>query len=80
MKATPSPQWLTVSDIAEHLKVASITIYRWLEQNRIPAHRVGRQWRFQTAEVDAWVLSGEATDPEQRTSLDKMRTTGEQQE
>ena len=70
MTATSEQQWLTVGEIAKHLRVASITIYRWLEQGRIPAHRVGRQWRFQMAEVDAWVLRGEATEPDHKPLTD----------
>jgi excisionase family DNA binding protein len=55
-------RWMSVSEIAEHLGVAAITIYRWLEKGQIPAHRVGKQWRFNQSEVDAWVKSGDASD------------------
>ncbi|QLH44134.1 MAG: helix-turn-helix domain-containing protein [Coxiellaceae bacterium] len=53
-------KWMSVSEIAEYLGVAAITIYRWLEKSQIPAHRVGKQWRFDLQEVDAWVKSGSA--------------------
>jgi hypothetical protein len=78
MKISQSQKWLTLSEIAEHLKVASIMICRWFEQNRIAAHHIAG--RFQTAEVDIWVLSGEANDPDQNTSLGKMLASREQQE
>ncbi len=55
-------RWMSVSKIAEHLGVAAITIYRWLEKGQIPAHRVGKQWRFNQSEVDAWVKSGDASE------------------
>jgi excisionase family DNA binding protein len=55
-------KWMSVGEIAEHLGVAAITIYRWLEKGHIPAHRVGRQWRFNQSEVDAWVKSGDASE------------------
>ena len=32
----------------------------WLEKEKIPAHRVGKQWRFKPSEVDGWVQSGDA--------------------
>jgi len=54
--------WFTVEQIANHLQVSKETIYRWLEKGRIPAHRVGKQWRFLTNEVDEWVKRGEATE------------------
>ena len=53
-------RWLNVEQIAEHLGVASITIYRWLEKNKIPAHRVGKLWKVKAAEVDHWVREGGA--------------------
>jgi len=55
-------KWITVDAVAEYLGVASITIYRWLEKGRIPAHRVGKQWRFKPSEIDEWVKSGSASD------------------
>lgn len=55
-------RWITVVDVAQHLGVAAITIYRWLEKGQIPAHRVGRQWRFNQAEIDEWVKRGDAGD------------------
>jgi len=57
-----SEKWISVDGIAKHLGVAAITIYRWLEKGHIPAHRVGKQWRFKPSEVDAWVTSGNASE------------------
>ena len=53
-------RWLTVEQIAGHLQVSKETIYRWLDRGSIPAHRIGRQWRFQAPEVDEWVKAGGA--------------------
>ena len=53
-------RWLSVDEIANHLGVAAITIYRWLDGQKIPAHRVGKLWKFKPTEVDAWVTSGGA--------------------
>ena len=47
--------WLDVEAIAAHLDVSAVTIYRWLEKDRIPAHRVGKLWRFKASEVDQWI-------------------------
>jgi hypothetical protein len=35
-------------------------VYRWIDTKGMPAHRVGRFWKFQLPEVDAWVKSGDA--------------------
>ena len=50
-------RWMSVSETAEYLGVAAITIYRWLKKEQIPAHRIGKQWRFDQNVVDAWVKS-----------------------
>lgn len=56
-----SDRWLSVEEIGAHLGVSKETIYRWLEKKKIPAHRVGRLWKFKTREVDQWVMDGGAT-------------------
>ncbi len=58
--ATNSERWLSVEEIADHLGIAAITVYRWLEKQKIPAHRVGRLWKFKISEVDEWILKGRA--------------------
>ena len=54
-------RWLSVEEISAHLGVSKESVYRWLEAQKIPAHRVGRLWRFSRAEVDAWVVRGGAS-------------------
>ena len=46
---------LTLSDIARILKVSQITIRRMLRNQKIPAHKVGGQWRFVYEEVIEWL-------------------------
>lgn len=57
-----SDRWLSVEGIAEHLGVSKDTVYAWISKKSMPAHRVGRLWKFQKAEVDAWVKAGCAGD------------------
>ena len=53
-------RWLSVEEIAKHLGVSKETIYRWVEKEKIPASKVGRQWKFKVSEVDEWVKNGGA--------------------
>lgn len=53
-------RWLSVEEIAEYLGISKDTVYAWITKKGMPAHRVGRFWKFQRAEVDAWVRSGGA--------------------
>lgn len=53
-------KWLSVDEITEYLGVSRDTIYNWISSRRMPAHRVGRLWKFKKGAVDAWVESGGA--------------------
>ena len=52
--------WHSVDQIAEHLSVKRDSIYRWIDAKGLPAHRIGRLWKFKVSEVDDWVRRGEA--------------------
>jgi excisionase family DNA binding protein len=54
-------RWLNVEEIAHHLGVAPVTVYRWLEKDTVPAHRVGKLWKFKASEIDQWVKQGGAS-------------------
>lgn len=60
MNTSSQDRWLSVEEIAVHLGVKPDTIYKWLAAKKIPAHKVGRLWKFDKAEIDAWVKSGSA--------------------
>ena len=55
-------RWISVAEIADHLGVGRDTVYRWIDSRGMPAHRLGRFWKFQLSEVDEWVKSGGADD------------------
>lgn len=52
--------WLSAEEIAAHLGITKDTVYDWIAEKRMPAHRVGRLWKFQVSEIDEWVRSGGA--------------------
>lgn len=47
--------WSSVDELARHLGVAKDSIYRWIENRHLPAHKIGRLWKFKLSEVDDWV-------------------------
>jgi len=49
-------KWLSVSQIADHLGVSKDTVYSWITERQMPAHRIGRLWKFRCSEVDSWVI------------------------
>ena len=52
--------WLTTKEIAEYLSVSENTVYRWINDENMPAHKLGRLWRFKKNEVDQWAKSRNA--------------------
>ena len=50
--------WLTLEEAAKHLKIGKSTIYRLAREGNLPAHRMGRVWRFDAKELDEWLKSG----------------------
>ncbi len=56
---------MTVKELSDYLKVHPSTIYRQLKRGRLPAFKVGSDWRFNVESIDRWRLGqdGEMTKP-----------------
>ena len=48
-------EYLTIREVSEYLKLPEETVYKYARGGRIPASKVGRYWRFERDEIDAWV-------------------------
>jgi excisionase family DNA binding protein len=49
--------FLTTEEVLEYLQVNLRTVYRLIKAGKIPAVRVGRQWRFRKRDIDGWLES-----------------------
>lgn len=47
--------WVSVESVAQHLGVAKDSVYRWIDARGLPAHKIGRLWKFKLSKVDEWV-------------------------
>lgn len=56
-----SEKWLSVQEIADHLGVSKDSIYNYIKKG-MPAHKIGKLWKFKVSEVDDWAKSGKASD------------------
>jgi excisionase family DNA binding protein len=54
---------LTLEEVADFLHVHSSTIYRLLKNRRIPAFKVGSDWRFNQNSIEQWVKKLETEQP-----------------
>lgn len=50
--------FMTVEDVAEMLRINKSTVYRMAKAGRIPATRVGRQWRFRLSALEDFLDAG----------------------
>ena len=61
MSIVVDDKWIGLEEAAHYLGVKPITIRDWIRKNNgIPAHKIGKQWKFKRTELDAWVKSGKS--------------------
>ncbi|MEA4823863.1 hypothetical protein SDC9_94436 [bioreactor metagenome] len=54
-------KWINIDEAATYLGVKSVTVRDWIRKDKgIPAHKIGKQWKFKVSELDAWVKSGKS--------------------
>jgi len=46
---------LTLEEIAHYLRLKPQTIYKWAQEKRIPAVKLGKEWRFRRSVIDRWL-------------------------
>ena len=47
--------WLSVAKIYAYLGIKRDAVYKWITEKELPAHLVGKLWKFKISEVDEWV-------------------------
>lgn len=61
MSERADESYISLENAAEYLNVKSVTLRKWIKQKEsLPAHQIGRLWKFKRSELDAWVNSGES--------------------
>ena len=48
---------MTVEEVAQYLRLKPQTIYKWAQEKRIPAVKLGEEWRFRKRILDEWLDS-----------------------
>jgi len=47
---------MTLEEVAAYLKLKPQTIYTWAQEKKIPAAKIGKEWRFRKSIIDEWYL------------------------
>lgn len=54
-------KWISIEYASDYLGVNKDTIRNWIKKDTgIPAHKIGKQWKFKKSELDEWVKSGKS--------------------
>lgn len=54
--------WMSMKAVTAYLDVSRETVLQWINNRNMPAHKVGRLWKFKASEIDDWIRSGGAAD------------------
>ena len=55
-------RWFSTKEICAYLGISRDTLLVWIATKNMPAHKVGRNWKFKVSEVDNWIRSGQAAE------------------
>jgi len=62
--AARSDDILTIDTLAEYLKISKSTLYKLVQNGRLPGQKVGKRWRFHKGAIDDWLRQHpERTEP-----------------
>lgn len=51
-------KWIGIEEAAVYMDVTKDTVRNWIKKTDIPAHKIGKLWKFKKSELDAWIKSG----------------------
>lgn len=52
---TKHDEVLTIDELATYLKVSKSTLYKLVQEGKVPGQKVGKHWRFRREAIDAWL-------------------------
>ena len=62
MGTVKNEKYISLEEAADYLGIRPVTLRSWVRdpKNEIPAHKIGRFWKFKCSEIDEWVNSGKS--------------------
>lgn len=63
MKKEVIDNYINIDEAAAYLGIKPVTLRNWIKNKKdIPAHRVGKLWKFKRSELDEWISSGRSAE------------------
>ncbi len=53
--AKPSDNIMTIDGLADYLKISTSTLYKLVQDGKLPGQKVGKRWRFHKEAIDEWL-------------------------
>jgi len=63
---------MTVEEVARYLRLKPQTIYKWAQNGKIPAAKLGKEWRFKKTLIDAWIDAAMSESPAMQKLKEKL--------
>lgn len=61
MKNILEDNYISIEEAATYLGIKAVTLRTWIKiKPDLPAHKIGKQWKFKKTELDEWVKSGKS--------------------
>lgn len=61
MAENMNDNYISIDEAAEYLGIKTVTLRNWIKKDEsIPAHKIGKLWKFKRSELDVWVQSGKS--------------------
>lgn len=61
MEIINNDNYISIDEAAEYLGIKTVTLRNWIKKDeKLPAHKIGKLWKFKRSELDEWVRSGES--------------------
>ena len=60
MRERLEDKWIGLEEAADYMDVTKDTVRNWIKKTDIPAHKIGKLWKFKKSELDEWIKSGKS--------------------
>ena len=55
--------YISIDEAAKYLGIKTVTLRNWIKKKPdLPAHRIGKLWKFKRSELDEWIVSGKSAE------------------
>ena len=57
---------LTAKEVAEYLNIHPLTVHRYAREGKIPAFKIGTDWRFHKRYIEKWIKQKVSSNTERK--------------